>query len=122
MIPTYRACSAEAGRGTTERMHQHMDNRLQQGDIFRTIGNHIRVDLAQHSDEMTKKVKGHVANMYSIIESEIATVRKAEIQTLGAEEITRLRRVIGDAEKANDGLQKEAETARVEARSLGYIS
>ncbi|KAL8977326.1 MAG: hypothetical protein Q9205_006849, partial [Flavoplaca limonia] len=42
MIPTYRACTAETGKGTMARMHSTMKRRLDKRDLFILIRNRVK--------------------------------------------------------------------------------
>ncbi|KAL8749362.1 MAG: hypothetical protein Q9199_007731 [Rusavskia elegans] len=81
MIPTYRACATETGKGTMSRMHQTMRRRLDRRDIFDLIRRRIQTETQELFVEKTDSVRDHVIEMSESIRCQLETFNGPELET-----------------------------------------
>lgn len=73
MIPTYRACAAETGKGTKARMHKTMKTRLDRRDIFGLIHNRIHDETRDLFEEKVDIMSKQIVDVSESIERQLET-------------------------------------------------
>ncbi|KAL8696199.1 MAG: hypothetical protein Q9224_002922 [Gallowayella concinna] len=108
MIPTYRACAAENGKGTMARMHQTMRRRLGRRDLFTLIGRRVETETSELFDREADSVRNHTIEMCEAIKRQVKTFNgpEAEARRRNPVEVKKVRGLAETARAKNLALQK----------------
>ncbi|KAL8905916.1 MAG: hypothetical protein Q9171_006480 [Xanthocarpia ochracea] len=111
MIPTYRACAAETGNGTTSRMHQTMRRRLHKKDLFELIRRSIQKETQELFDEKTDSVRNNVIEICESIVRQLDSFNgpEFEAQKSNPEEVRQVRELTEDAKAKGQALRQALE-------------
>lgn len=111
MIPTYRACAAETGKGTMSRMHQTMRRRLDRRDMFDLIRRRIQTETQELFVEKIDSVRDHVIEMSESIRCQLDTFNGPELeaQKKNPREVERVRAFTETAKNKGIALQRALE-------------
>lgn len=104
MKPVYRSCILQTGTRMKKRMHQVMDNHMQNGDIFSDIRDLVEKEAHLCFVRMTDEIKKYVMNMCTDISRRLDDViRGYEILKLGGNppELERITKIMREAAKSS---------------------
>ena len=103
MIPTYRECASQSGRGMEKRMHAIMARKMERSSIFRFMHDEMEVGLNYMLDNMEDKLRNHIIEMCADLGRQVETASGTE-----AEEVSR--KYPGDHEAVKTALTLGRET------------
>ncbi|KAL8716089.1 MAG: hypothetical protein Q9225_006224 [Loekoesia sp. 1 TL-2023] len=111
MIPTYRACAAESGRGTKVRMHKIMKIRLDKRNIFGLIHNRIHDETRELFEEKVDVMFNQIVDVSESIERQLEAFTSPELEARKKDPqvVEKVRRLTDAAKARNLGLQRDLE-------------
>ncbi|KAL8884624.1 MAG: hypothetical protein Q9215_007377 [Flavoplaca cf. flavocitrina] len=101
MIPTYRACTAETGKGTMARMHSTMKRRLDKRDLFILIRNRVKEQTGELFEQKMDTLRESVVGMCTEVRDQLEAFGGAErdVQRGNPEEVEMVRGVVKGARR-----------------------